>query len=94
MTVFIKRNAVLHELDIKEDENGLPHCFSIRFCTRSGEVVYIPRAVTSGAGINRNMANNRERGFLPVDANFHKTGHVYPCLIDNILEYNNMKVRL
>jgi len=90
----IKRNQVLRELDIKEDEKGVPHTFSIKFCTRSGEVVFLTRAVTSGAGINRNMAANRERGFLPVDVSFHKIDHVYPCLIDNILEYNNMTVKL
>jgi hypothetical protein len=90
----IARNAVLRELDIKENPGGKPRTFSIRFCLRSGETVFIPRAVTSGTGINRNQAVNRERGFLPVDVNYRSTGHVYPVNIDNILEYNNMLIKL
>lgn len=90
----IARNAVLRELDIKTDPSGKSIAFSIRFCKRNGETVFLPRAVTSGAGINRNLSVNRERGFLPVDTNFRQTGHVYPVNIDNLLEYNNMLIKL
>jgi hypothetical protein len=94
MANSIKRNAVLRELDIKENIDGSARTFSVRFCKRDGETVFIPNAVTSGAGINRNMSANRERGFMPVDSRFRKIGHVYPVLIDNLLEYNNMIIRL
>jgi hypothetical protein len=90
----IARNAVLRELDIKENPDGSARTFSVRFCKRDGETVFIPLAVTTGTGINRNVSHNRERGFLPVNKQLHKVGHVYPVNIDNILEYNNMLVKI
>jgi hypothetical protein len=41
-----------------------------------------------------NLKNNRQRGILPVDQDFNKTGHVYPVSIDLILEFNNQEVVL
>lgn len=90
----IRRNAALREIDIRENPDGTPRVFSVRFVKLDGQTVYLPRAVASGTGINRNMKILRERGFLPVDQNFRSTGHVYPVNIDNILEFNNIKVIL
>ena len=94
MTKTIKRNAALREIDIRENPDGTPRVFSVRFVKRNGEPVYLHRAVASGSGMNRNMGILRERGFLPVDDRFHATGHVYPVNIDNILEYNGIPVTL
>ena len=91
---IIRRNAVLKEFDIRENPDGVPIVFSIRFVKRNGETVFLPRAVISGAGINRNMFLTRERGFLPVDERFHSIGHVYPVNIDNLLEYNGLTITL
>jgi hypothetical protein len=90
----IRRNAALREIDIRENPDGTPRVFSVRFVKLDGETVYLPRAVASGSGINRNMKVLRERGFLPVDGRYHATGHVYPVNIDNILEFNNQKITL
>jgi hypothetical protein len=94
MANTIRRNAALREIDIRENPDGTPRVFSVRFVKLDGETVYLTRAVVSGTGINRNMKVLRERGFLPVDQRFHATGHVYPVNIDNILEFNNLKVIL
>jgi hypothetical protein len=88
----IRRGSVLKQLDIKETRLGKPATFSISFCTSKGERVFLPRAMS--IGLPWNLKNNRQRGILPVDQDFNKTGHVYPVSIDLILEFNNQEVVL
>jgi hypothetical protein len=88
----IRRGSVLKQLDIKETRSGKPATFSISFCTSKGERVFLPRAMS--VGLPWNLKNNRQRGILPVDQDFNKTGHVYPVSIDLILEFNNQEVVL
>lgn len=88
----IRRNLVLKELEIKDFPNGKQHFFSIKFCKKDGEIVFIPRATSTGLPFN--IKTNRMRGVVPVDDNGDKIGHVYPVNIDLILEYNKIKVKL
>jgi len=88
----IRRSSVLKQLDIKETRSGKPSTFSIAFCTSSGQRVFLPRAMS--VGLPWNLKNNRQRGILPVDQDYNKTGHVYPVSIDLILEFNNKEVVL
>lgn len=88
----IRRADVLREYDIKEAPRGDRVVFSIKFVTRSGELVFLPRAIA--AGLPWNMAVNRQRGVMPVDSKGEKTGHIYPVRIDNIIEWNGNRVIL
>lgn len=83
---------MLREYDIKETPLNKQVIFSIKFVTKSGELVFLPRAVASG--LPWNVAANRQRGVLPVDSKGEKFGHVYPVRIDNIIEWNGKKVIL
>jgi hypothetical protein len=88
----IRRVDVLREYDIKETPQGKQVVFSIKFVIKSGELVFLPRAVASG--LPWNMSNNRQRGVLPVDNKGEKAGHVYPVGIDNFIEWNGKRVIL
>jgi hypothetical protein len=88
----IRRVDALREYDIKETPSGKQVEFSIKFVTRSGELVFLPRAVATG--LPWNVAGARQRGVIPVDASGEKIGHVYPVRIDNILEWNGKTVIL
>jgi len=88
----IRRADVLREYDIKETPAGKQVVFSIKFVAKTGELVFMPRAVASG--LPWNLKINRQRGVLPVDVKGEKTGHVYPVRIDNIIEWNGKKVIL
>ena len=88
----IRRADVLREYDIKETPQGRRVVFSIKFVTRSGELVFLPRAIASG--LPWNVAENRQRGVMPVDQSGEKTSHVYPVRIDNIIEWNGKRVSL
>lgn len=88
----IKRAQVLREMEIKETPTGKQVTFSIMFVKKNGEVVFIPRAVSTGLRIN--MKSNRFRGVVAIDENGNNTSHVYPVHIDNILEFNQNQVKL
>jgi hypothetical protein len=88
----IRRNLALKEYEIKETPNGKQNVFSIRFVKKSGEIVFIPRAVA--AGLQFNGKDNRMRGILPVDGDNNSSGHVTPVHIDGIIEWNGKTVRL
>jgi hypothetical protein len=88
----IPRSSVLKQLDIRETRFGGLSTFSIAFCTSHGQLVFLPRAVSTG--LPWNLKNNRQRGILPVDSMMNKTGHVYPVSIDLILEFNRQEVVL
>ncbi len=92
MPSTIRRSSVLSHLDVKETGSGNPATFSIAFCTRKGERVYLPRAMATG--LPWNLKTHRQRGILPVDGSMNKIGHVYPISIDLILEFNGMEVIL
>jgi len=89
----IKLSEVLAELDEKLTPQGKPKAFSVKFVLKSGELVYLHRAISSGAG-KMNMKKHALRGFLPVNRHFEKTGHVYPVSIWHITEFNGKKVIL
>lgn len=88
----IRRNLVLKEYEIKETPDGRQVTFSIKFVTKRGEIIFIPRAVA--AGLRFDMKGNRMRGVLSVDGDNKAIGHVTPVHIDGIIEWNGKKVRL
>jgi len=91
-TKTIRRVIALKEYDVKETPAGRQVTFSIRFVTKNGELVFLPRAVACGLRFNSTI--NRMRGVQPVDADGKAAGHVYPVLIDNIDLWNGKKVIL
>lgn len=88
----IRRVDVLREYDIKETPSGKQVVFSIKFVKKSGELVFLPRAVA--CGLPWELAANRQRGVMPVDPAGAQSGHVYPVRIDNIIEWNGNRVIL
>ncbi len=88
----IRRSDALREYDIKETKSGHQVYFSIKFITKSGELIFLPRAIA--CGLKYNLSQSRHRGVMPVDVKGEKSGHVYPVLIDNIIEWNNNRVIL
>jgi hypothetical protein len=88
----IRRVIALKEYDVKETPAGRQAVFSIKFITKSGELVFLPMAVACGLRFNATL--NRMRGVQAVDEQCKPTGHVYPVLIDNIVEWNGKKVIL
>lgn len=92
-TTEIRRNLMLADMDIRTDELGHRRIFSIKFVTKEGKLYFIPQAYVCGAG-RMNMKEFQLRGIQPCDCKANPEGHVYPVDIDNILEYNNMKVIL
>ncbi len=88
----IRRNLALKEYEIKETPNGKQVTFSIKFVTKKGELIFIPRAVA--AGLRFSMKENRMRGVLAVDSNNDANGHVTPVHIDGIIEWNGKKVKM
>ena len=88
----IRRNLSLKELEAKETPDGKQVAFSIKFVTKNGELVFMPRVVV--AGLRFDMKSNRMRGVVPVDAQNKATGHVTPFHIDGLIEFNGMKIKL
>jgi len=91
-TQTIRRNLALKELEAKDTPDGKQVAFSIKFVTKNGELVFVPRAVT--AGLRFDMKSNRMRGVVPVDAQNKATCHVTPFHIDGLIEFNGMKIKL
>ena len=89
-TIEMRRTDVLKELDFTEDPRGNAVVFSIKFRTKKGELVYLPRAVA--AGLRMDMAKNRMRGVQPVDEKGNRLGHPTPMSIERIVEFNGQKV--
>ena len=88
----IRRHEALSDMEIHEDNQGKKHIFSIRFVNKSGEVVYLPYAFSSG--LKADMKKSRLRGATPCSPTGISTGHVTPVSIDNIIEYNHQTVIL
>lgn len=87
----MKRHEVLKAIDHKEQINGKPVVFSIKFRTKgTGELVFMPRAIA--VGLKMNMSANRMRGCQAVDERFNRLGHPTPVSIDRIVEFNGQKV--
>ena len=92
MSHKIRRNLVLKALDVKTNPDGSLNSFSMVFITKTGERVFLPRAIATGLPFSLKV--NRMRGIMPIDAKGEKTGHPYPVSIDNMLEFNSMEVVL
>jgi len=88
----IRRNLALKEYEIKETPKGKQVTFSIKFVIKSGEIIFIPRAVA--AGLRFNTKENRMRGVLSIDIHNEPIGHVTPVHIDGIIEWNGKKIKL
>jgi len=88
----ILRATVLRQMEIKETPDGKQVVFSIKFIKKDGSIVYVPRAVATG--LKYNMKETRQRGILPVDEFGSRIAHVYPVHIDNIIEFNDQKVKI
>ena len=89
----IRLSQVLAELDEKLTPEGKSKTFSIKFILNNGELVYLHRAISTGAG-KMIMKDHALRGFLQVDKNFNKIGHIYPVKIWHLVEYNSNKIIL
>ena len=83
---------VLHEIDIKVNEDSTRKTFSIGFCISDGSYVFLNRAITTG--LNMDMKANAMRGFLPIDEKHKSVGHRYPVSIWSIVHFNGKKVFL
>jgi hypothetical protein len=92
MGMTIKRAQVLREMEIKETPAGKQVTFSILFEKKNGELVFLPKAVATG--LRFNMKTNRYRGVVSVDKDGNKLSHIYPVHIDNIHEFNKIRVKL
>ena len=88
----IRRNLALKEYECKETPDCKQSTFSIKFVKKTGELVFMSRAVA--AGLPFNGKENRMRGVLPVDSDKNASGHVTPVHIDGIIEWNDKKVKL
>ena len=88
----IRRHEVLTDMELHEENQGKKHIVSIRVVNKSGEVVYLPYAFSSG--LKADMKKSRLRGATPCSPTGIPTGHVLPISIDNILEYNHKTVML
>ena len=88
----VPRAQVLQDMEIKETANKKRLFFSIQFYKENGELVTLPRAHT--CGLTYDMKSKRKRGVQPVDVEGNKSGHVYPVCIDNIREFNGIKVKI
>ena len=88
----IKRVDVLKEMEIREAANGKPLYFSIQFYKKNGELVFLNRAKITG--LRMNMQTNRTRGVQQCDQDGNPIGHIYPVSIDNIREFNSVKVQI
>lgn len=88
----IKRSTVLKHFDIKETSRSYPKTFSIKFIKKNGELVYLQKAIA--CGLRANMKGNRLRAAQLIDDKGNKYGHIYPICIDNIVEFNRMRVFL
>ena len=86
----MKRHEVLKEINYKEDGRGKPVVFSIKFRTKKGELIFIPKGIA--CGIKGDMKANRLRGVQPVGDGGEYAGHPTPVSIDRIVEYNGKKV--
>jgi hypothetical protein len=84
---------MLKDLDIRLTPENTHRIFSIKFVSGEGKLYFIPQAYCRGAG-RMNMKEFRFRGIQPCDCKGNPEGHVYPVSIDNILEYNRLKVIL
>lgn len=89
----IRRNLALADMDIRTDEEGKKRIFSIKFVSNEGKLYYIPQAYACGAG-KMNHKEFQIRGIQPCDCKGNHEGHPYPVNIDQILEYNKMKIIL
>jgi hypothetical protein len=88
----IRRNLALKEYEIRETPSGKTIFFSIKFVKKNGELVFIPRAVSTG--LRFTMKEHRMRGVLPVDEKGNAAGHVTPFHIDGMVEWNGKRVKI
>jgi hypothetical protein len=84
-------NAVLAEINEKFLPNAKQKIFSIKFISKAGELVFLPRAVASGLRTNMKAADLK--AVLPVDFEDNAIGHVYPVWIHAIVEFNGMPAK-
>lgn len=93
MSNSIRRSDVLSEMDIHEmADKRTSNRFSIQFYKQNGELVTLTRA--RSCGLRANMKTNRSRGVQQVDENGNAVGHIYPVCIDNIREFNGIRVKI
>jgi hypothetical protein len=92
MAETIRRNDALREYDIKETPSGKQTVFSIKFITKTGQLIFLSRAVASGLPFS--VKDNRMRGVVAIDQHGDKIGHPYPVNIDLITEWNSKRIIL
>lgn len=90
MSERIKLMLVLSELDESTTSDGKQKTFSIAFILKDGTRVYMNRAVKTG--LNMNLKKNAMRGFIAVDKDLNKVGHITPVSIWAIVEFNGRRV--
>ena len=85
-----KLNAVLAEINEKFYPNSVRKVFSIKFITKTGLFIYLPRAIA--VGLKANMKSNDLKAIQPVNINNEPFGHVYPIWIHAIIEFNDKPI--
>ena len=88
----IRRADALREMETREGADGKRVYFSIQFYKKNGELVYFSRACTCGLRID--MKRNRMRGIKQCDQRGNVIGTPVAVSIDNIREFNHMRVKL
>lgn len=88
---LIPFKEMLQMLDIRSHPDGRPMIYSVKFVQKNGKLRFFPQAIVCGAGRMNNKAF-RVRGFQPCDCKGFPEDHVYPVIIDNILEFCGRKV--
>lgn len=91
-TKTIRRSEVLTEISVHETAGKKIKTFSIQFYKKNGEVIFFKNA--KSCGLKFSMKNNRMRGIQQVDEMGESIGHVTPVSIDNIREYNGIRVKI
>ncbi len=83
---------MLAEIEMPETASHKTKYFAIQFYKKNGELVSLQRA--RACGLRMNMTENRVRGVQQVDGSGNAIGHIYPVCIDNIREFNGIRVKI
>ena len=88
---FITRRNMLRAMDVRYRTDGRPFVFSVKFVQLDGKLRYFPQCTIGGAG-RMASGENRMRGLTPCDCVGAPIDHTYAVRIDNIVEFQKMRV--
>mgnify|MGYP004448215897 CR=1 FL=1 len=93
MSDTIRRVDVLREMEIKEDGLGKQVVFSVEFWTKSGEVVFMPRARMCGVKAGVDMKKARVRNLQRLNQ-YGAVEETVMVSIDLLRSFNGKRVTL